>query len=847
MQDVFQQIRDYISGEAVGLPHPENCSESCQRRLVRALRETGAYKPGSKDIVALIRHFLRHGATQQGSPSITQKVSRKIISYFGKPNNQNYWESSSLKVLREEAEYFLVDANPWQPNWLNESAWETLDIAAFQEIERRTTESVSGDPFLSQMGLKTYQSSGQRQAIRSILTAPSTSTLVINLPTGSGKSLCAHLPAWLQSGSVGVTIVVVPTTALAIDQERAFQSRTKTSDAVAYYQDDSLPGQERREEIRNRIRNGTQRIVFTSPEGLLDSLAGSVYEAAERGFLRYFIIDEAHMVEQWGDEFRPSFQELPGFRRSLLRLTSFPTILLTATLTSSCLDTLETLFAEPGPFQTLSAVQLRPEPSYWFAWCRSQEERQQRLLESLDNLPRPIIIYGSKKQDVEDWFKTLQNSGFKRSSMMTGDSSLAERLKLLEDWQNCRVDIVVATSAFGLGVDLPDVRVVIHGCVPETIDRFYQEVGRGGRDGKATISLTLHTTADLDIAAKLNEKSFITIDLGRQRWTAMFNKKTAYSNGCYCVPVDTAPSYSPDLIGDRNRAWNIRTLTLMSRSGLISLDSQPPPKQINFDSEVEYQRALQTNRNLRILQIQNEYHLESETWQTIVEPIRQQQQQWTYKSLKLMREALRGKRCLSEIFAEAYRIPTREDPRRSQVFVSLSCGSCSFCRQQNRQPFFGISPNPLPVWKQPAFYVGETLQEKLAGFQQLFIFYSPPANKLTELRRGKFFKWLIDQGIRNLVAPLSLYESLAKTAGKTPIFLFEEYDSLRMPKIPTLVIHPEKISLPSKYLLPLSSEAPIVLFLPIDTPDPKVPHRRLIEVCSGRHFTFDSFCMEISL
>lgn len=300
MQDVFQQIRDYLNGEAVELPNPGDCSEPCQRRLVQALQETGAYKPGARDSVALIRHFLRRGATQQGSPLITQKISHKAISSLSGSLSRNHLESASFNVLREEPGYFLVDACPWQPSWLDENDWEFLEAAAFHEIQRRTTEPVSGDPFLSQVGLTTYQSAGQRQAIRAILTAPTTSTLVINLPTGSGKSLCAHLPAWLQSYSTGVTIVVVPTTALAIDQERAFQSFTKINYATAYYQANSLPGQERREEIRNRIRNGTQRIVFTSPEGLLDSLVGSVYEAVERGFLRYFVIDEAHMVEQWG-------------------------------------------------------------------------------------------------------------------------------------------------------------------------------------------------------------------------------------------------------------------------------------------------------------------------------------------------------------------------------------------------------------------------------------------------------------------------------------------------------------------------------------------------------------------
>ncbi|MEH2094342.1 protein DpdG [Nostoc sp.] len=142
-----------------------------------------------------------------------------------------------------------------------------------------------------------------------------------------------------------------------------------------------VEGKERRKGIRDRIRAGTQRIIFTSPESLMDSLASALYEAAKLGILRYFIIDEAHMVEQWGDDFRPAFQEIPGLRRDLLRLNSFTTLLLTATLTESCLDTLETLFGKD--LQVISAVQLRPEPAYWFKRCESEEVRKQRLLEAV--------------------------------------------------------------------------------------------------------------------------------------------------------------------------------------------------------------------------------------------------------------------------------------------------------------------------------------------------------------------------------------------------------------------------------------------------------------------------------
>lgn len=435
--------------------------------------------------------------------------------------------------------------------------------------------------------LDAYRSIGQREAIRAVLTAPDNSTLVINLPTGAGKSLCAQLPALLNSrNNNGVSVVVVPTTALAIDQERAL--KPFVHHATAYYSDDTVEGKERREGIRDRIRAGTQRIIFTSPESLMDSLASALYEAAKRGILRYFIIDEAHMVEQWGDDFRPAFQEIPGLRRDLLRLNSFTTLLLTGTLTESCLDTLETLFGKD--LQVISAVQLRPEPAYWFKRCESEEVRKQRLLEAVYHLPRPLIIYGTKVKDVENCKRELTCAGFKRCDLMTGKSTPQQREQLIEKWREGKIDIVVATSAFGLGIDQSDVRAVIHICIPETIDRFYQEVGRGGRDGKACMSLTLYTTEDFNIARGLNEKSTITIERGLQRWQSMFAKKEPLKDGKCSVPIDNAPSWLEgdiDMQSDQNRAWNIRTLTLMNRANLIEIDSEEPPQKKNSESESE--------------------------------------------------------------------------------------------------------------------------------------------------------------------------------------------------------------------------------------------------------------------
>jgi ATP-dependent DNA helicase RecQ len=848
MTDSFQELREILQTGKI----PADLShfpEACHRRLLQTLDAAGtSYAPGMGDIVALIRQVLRREYEQKGGIPPTLKV----------PRNANFpdremWQQSGIDILIEGADYYLISAHPWQPDWLDFSQKYPPDKPVFNDKIRRNYEPVDGDPFLQLVKLQKYRSVGQREAIRAVLTAPDNSTLAINLPTGAGKSLCAQLPALLRSQNAGVTVVVVPTTALAIDQERAL--RHFVNHATAYYGDESGQGQQRRQEIRDRIRNGTQRIVFTSPESLMKSLAPALYEAAKLQMLRYLVIDEAHIVEQWGDEFRPAFQEIPGLRRDLLRLTFFTTLLLTATLTESCLDTLEILFGKPGYFQVISAVQLRPEPSYWFAWCQSEEIRKQRLIEAVYHLPRPLIIYATTRKDVRRWQQELLFAGFKRCAIMTGESSSEERSQLIQNLRERRVDIVVATSAFGLGVDQSDIRAVLHVCIPETIDRFYQEVGRGGRDGKAAISLTLHTTEDLDIAKYLNDKSAITIDRGLERWKSMFLKKEMLPDGRFRVPVNIPPSLKPediDMNSEQNQAWNIRTLTLMSRSGLINIDADEPPQRRNFRSEAAYNQAWEVHRESRFIRIRDESHLNRQTWEHKVEPIRQQRQNWSYKNLQLMREVLRPKRCISEILAEAYTIPARAAPEpRKQVIVSPACGGCPVCRKNREVVFSGIMPAPLPVWQKPNFVVGETLKSLLGGDKLMLVFYESLEAQSWKLKSSQVFNWLIEQGINNLVVADEFQSILIAETNRIAdicIFLFDKYEPMLMPRIPTLIFHPPGKAIPHNYLsLNRTSHAPLIIFLPVDTPDPSRPDRKLIDIFSGRYFMFNHFCREVNL
>ncbi len=841
----FQDLAAWLRNGANSTLDAEAFAEACQRRLAKALQFPQTL--GQGDIVALVRHLLRREMEIQGGTSPNLRVPR--ISPF--PTKRDVWESSGMAVFNEGPDFFVVSAEPWYPQWLPHAERGSPETPLFREDARRSYQPVSGDPFLKALDYETYQSVGQREAIRTILTAPSEATLVVNLPTGTGKSLCAHLPAWLASKPVGVTIVVVPTVALAIDQERAFKAQTKTNIATAYYSDTSIVGQERREEIRDRIRQGTQPIVFTSPEGLIESLSFSVYEAVRQGFLRYLVIDEAHIVEQWGDEFRPEFQELAGFRRSLLRicrdnkLSGFPTLLLTATVTESCLDTLETLFGEPGPFEIVSSVQLRPEPSYWFAYCSSEAERQERLMGVVARLPRPLIIYGSKVNDVDNWHRYLRQAGYKRCAKMTGKSSQRERLDLLNKWQDGRIDIVVATSAFGLGVDLPDVRAVLHVCIPETIDRFYQEVGRGGRDGKSTLSLLLYTANDFQDAAAIGEIAYITSDRGRQRWQEMFSHNQALPDGRFQVPITVPPPYNIDLDASsiRNQDWNIRTLTLMSRAGLISIDAEPPPQRAQFDSEEAFKKEIEEFQAHRTIQILDEQHLQPDVWEAKVEPTRNQRQRWAYHSFNLMKEALRPKRCLSDIFSEAYSISTRSEPPRRGVVVERSCGGCPFCRDKGILPFQGATPAPFRIWQQPNSRLGAALKALLNGENLLGVFYSLPLDRQAARDRKRLIPRLVKEGIMNVVAPESLHHLFEGEV----VFWFDAYKPFLMPQLPTLLYYDSATIPLADYQQFARSNFPLIVFLLENAPDPTTPHRLALDVWPGRGYALQSLCTRLSL
>lgn len=572
-------------------------SDPVGHRLARARERLLAKREraqGWADLVVLLRQVLERWALGAGGNYRNAAVYVPKAAPWPAPEN---WRLASFTVDEALEGRWRLSVKAWSPDWFGEDdrAVVTNAVAA---VARRPPSSLPADPLIQAMlGVETATCLGQRDVIRSLYLTPSGSTILAVLPTGSGKSSAFQFAALHGSGTQGMVVVVVPTVALARDQERRYIELAHRAGKppplgvpLAYHGGLSA---EEAHALRQAVESGTLPILFAAPEALLRSLSRPLLTAAENGRVGLFAVDEAHIVAQWA-EFRPEFQAISGFRDELQTRCPvehpFRTLLLTATLTAEGFDTLSKTFGRPTSCQdevaVVAEVSLRSEPGYIVSLCEGPsgtEEKQRRVVEALYHLPRPLILYTTKVADAQAWHRRVTTDlGFQSARCivggdMTGDHGAA----VLEDWTKGELDLVVATSAFGLGVDQSDVRSIIHACVPESIDRWYQEVGRAGRDGKASVALLAADKADLDTATRMANEALIGHELAFGRWNAMFTDPRRTNDGdTHQIPLDAlTPGY--DVHSERNRQWNMRTLVMMVQAGMLrfSYSSTPAPSE----------------------------------------------------------------------------------------------------------------------------------------------------------------------------------------------------------------------------------------------------------------------------
>ncbi|MGS2616369.1 protein DpdF [Micromonospora sp. LZ34] len=597
------------------------------------------------------------------------------------------WESALCATLAIQ-DGLRISAEPWTPH-SDETAKADM-CQVYAEASSRSL-TVPADPFWTEaLGPRFthYTSQGQRQAARTVATAPPGATVIACLPTGQGKTEVAWASVLPATRHGGVAVMVVPTVVLALDMERRLRQHLLECDngegAARTYAYTGGQDQATKEAIRREIRSGQQRVVIAAPEALMTGLSSALDAAAAAGHLTHLIIDEAHIVEQWGNDFRPEFQAIAAKRRSWLDQAppgrQVVTVAMSATLTAGQVQTLTSAFGGPGPLELVWASHTRPEPIYLVDEFGDLDARDAAVLEAVNALPRPLILYTTTREDAELWCDRLDRAGFGRITRLTGESSETERRAVIAGWRgedatgaptNTRFDVVVGTSAFGLGVDMPNVRAVVHACLPETIDRYYQEVGRGGRDGRPCVAYLATAPGDLNLAERINRMILIGDDRGWLRWQAMRSKARWLPDGRLEIDLIQLPPHLRDESA-RNVQWNVKLLNLMERAHLIR---QEAPAQRQDQSE-----AASPAGNHPVLRVVAELDgrlNDPAYFEEVFNAQRAQVQEQQRASLRQLSTLITGDRCVANVLAEHYRVPWDGGVLTTARF----CRSCPYCRR----------------------------------------------------------------------------------------------------------------------------------------------------------------------
>ncbi|WP_082796914.1 protein DpdF [Sphingopyxis granuli] len=581
LEDAIADLHGYI------LPQASPDGDGIFERILQILVQS--QKAGRLvckcDLIALLRHVLRRESQRSGSTT-----HLRVPTSSDWPQAQ-LWRQYGIRLHSEQSGFGLIDAQPWRPEWLASSDQPVFE-EIFAETNVRNDRQREIDPFLGEAsGFSHYVSPGQREAVRSALVLPPGETLIVGLPTGSGKSFVAQAPVLARGLESGLVLCVVPTTALVLDQARQMTELLRKRfpgrpiPQIAWHAGLSS---EMRDAIKSAIRGGTQGVLYCSPEAVVGALLPALYDAARFNLLSYLVIDEAHLVSQWGDGFRPAFQMLAGVRRGLLAAcptTPFRTILMSGTLAPDTIETIDALFGPARSVQMMASIYLRPEPQYWVYRDDDILSKRRKVLEILRYAPRPFILYVTKRNDADDWLRILKAEGYERVASFHGNTPHAERVAAITAWAENKLDGMVATSAFGVGIDKRDVRTIVHAAVPETLDRFYQEVGRGGRDGCRSGSFLIYSQKDIEVAKGIAAPSLISDDLAFERWAAMYDSADKLDDyGMLCeIDLGTVPDRLRQE-SDYNQAWNMRTLIMMARAKMLELESQSPARFADLES-----------------------------------------------------------------------------------------------------------------------------------------------------------------------------------------------------------------------------------------------------------------------
>lgn len=354
--------------------------------------------------------------------------------------------------------------------------------------------------------------SGQLEAVEASLRGRD---VVVLLPTGSGKSLCFQIPAIVDiEADRGTTVVISPLIALMKDQVGALHGRGIVAQALHSHQEDS----EQRIVIEQFLR-GELTLLYVSPER---AAMANFRALLTRVRIARLAIDEAHCVSQWGHDFRPDYLLL----RDLREVVPVPIIALTATATPHVLREISSQLGLERVIEVQRGFQ-RPNLAFDVAGHSGEEDRIRALLEKIDSAGirgqggrGRAIVYCSTRKVVERVAKALRGSGVQVGFYHAGRAKLA-RDRAQAAFERGRTRVLVATNAFGMGIDIPDVRLIVHFQAPGSLEAYYQEAGRAGRDGAPARCSLFIGPADMLTQRRLARSTSVSVAMGARREEAL--------------------------------------------------------------------------------------------------------------------------------------------------------------------------------------------------------------------------------------------------------------------------------------------------------------------------------------
>ena len=634
---LIKQVEEYLNKEREDLAIDDAVKCSAQdkfmlrtiKRLKYAFGLFEQHRNNYNDFLIALRDYL-----------LVFKTSIRLNDISISSNN-----AFSIRKDEYSGKYF---ASYKLPGYINESFVKQVYFEGyhpFRHIDKGY--DLLTDPLVfSITGFSKFKSMSQKLAVYGALNTPNGYTTLVSLPTGGGKSLITQTLAYQ---STGLTIVIVPTVSLALDQVRTAKGiiHTKRAEEEIFHYSSGVDAAP----IINAIKKKTARLLFISPEALIrnQSFAEAIKTANQQRYLKNIIIDEAHIVVDWGAGFRVDYQCLESWRKKLLITNSeLRTILLSATYEQRCIDILKDLFSIDEKWIEIRCDALRHEPRYMLIKAKTFAEKRKILLELVEKLPHPMIIYVARPIDAEEVKTYLSDNGINNTRTFTGETSSAKREQLIDEWVDDKFEIMIATSAFGVGVDKSDVRTVLHMYIPPNPNTYYQELGRGGRDKLPCLSVMCISPEDTTSAFDRIKRKVLTTEKIIGRWDSMYNSPLSIRIGNYTtINTSIKPKYNVTDVfddapaSDADMNWNIYVLLLLRRYKMINiLEVLPQNGYYNFVVSIN-DDLLRTNDSLLVEKI---------------EAVRSQEWYYYNEAYKLIKNAIlkSGKTCWSEMFYETY-------------------------------------------------------------------------------------------------------------------------------------------------------------------------------------------------